>query len=139
MLDTFLPFDLECSFSAALVLTTASHVLPQVILPTNSIQGIKEVINAIAVRGNMQAKIRYMEIEQLEGLLRQQTQHLLQTRLGETYEADLAAEAEAVSVEQLTDYGNLFFSGWDFNSGLHGDQMINLADALGPEDLLLLG
>lgn len=135
-LDAFLPFDLECSFSAALVLAMASHILPQVVPTSFSTQEIKEVINAIAIRGNMQAKTRYLEIERLEGLLQQQTQTLLQTRRQtQTIEPDVAEEDDAVQLEQLADYGDLFFNGLDFDNGLHAHHMMNLADALGPEDI----
>lgn len=139
-LDTFLPFDLEYSFSTALVLTITIHVLPQIILPTGSVQTVKEVINAIVARGSVQARTRFMEIEQLEELLHRQTQQLLQARRpNDNYETFATTSGDAAEQEQLIDHGDLFFDGWDFNSGLHSQQMMSLADALGPEDLRLLG
>lgn len=132
--DTFLPFDLECAFSAAFILTTIAHLYPKLILETQSMQDVKDVIRTIGFRGNMQAKLRILELESLEQLLAQQTPGLRYTQPHETSVPGVVATSNMTGQMMMPQYGNLFFDDNDFSNGFSSQQMMNLADALDIDD-----
>lgn len=129
--DTFLPFDLECGYSATLALIMAAYVCPRILSPSDSIQDSKDVIATIVARGNSQATLRRLEIERMEELLRQRTQQVPEcTSLGETYHPRMAMSDMPVGQQSALDDATLFFDAFDPSNGVPGNGIMDLADAL---------
>lgn len=146
--DTFLPFDLECAFSAALILTMAEHVLPRAAPKNDTTAQASAIIKLIADRGSVQAGQRSVEVEQLAS-------HL--ANAGTINVHDSAAPGDSVTSQspglasftgpqhpsspQQQRYrqdpwtGSPFFDEWNFDTGLTADQITNLADALNTGDI----
>jgi hypothetical protein len=138
--DTFLPFDLECGYSATLALIMAGYVCPRILSPSDTIQNAKDVIATIAARGNSQATLRRLEIERMEELLHQRTQQAAEcTSLNETYDPRMAAMRDMPAGQQSAlDDAILFFDAFDPSNGVPDDGIMDLADALTIGDFDLL-
>lgn len=130
--DTFLPFDLECAYSATLALIMAGYVCPRILSPSDNIQNVKAVIATIAARGNSQATLRRLEIERMEELLHQRThqQGPECTSLSETYDAHMAMNDVPASQQSALDDAILFFDAFDPSNGVPDNGIMDLADAL---------
>lgn len=138
--DTFIPFDLECGYSATLALIMAGYVCPRVLSPSDDIQNAKEVITTIAARGNSQATLRMLEIERMEELLRQRTQQAPEhTGPGETYGHHIAMSDIPAGQQSVLDDAILFFDAFDPSNGVPDNGIMDLADALTIGDFDLLG
>ncbi|KAH8788152.1 hypothetical protein F5883DRAFT_478816 [Diaporthe sp. PMI_573] len=140
LLDTFLPFDLECGYSATLALIMAGYVCPRILSPSDTIQNAKDVIATIAARGNSQATLRRLEIERMEELLHQRTQQAAEcTSLNETYDPRMAAMRDMPAGQQSAlDDAILFFDAFVPSNGVPDDGIMDLADALTIGDFDLL-
>ncbi|OAA35555.1 C6 transcription factor [Metarhizium rileyi] len=68
MLEVFLPYDVEFAFGAALHLTMASAVFPDVVDYQHCRQLAHEIIHELVSRGNRIARARTAELEYLETL-----------------------------------------------------------------------
>lgn len=113
----------------------ASHLHPKVVSQDHSVENLKDIFSTIANWGNIQASQRRLEIEQLDQSLRRQTQMLQETR---TTNQPHNNESQSMAAQpEILDYPQLnapFFSEWTYDSGLSGNQIMSLADALDARD-----
>lgn len=119
---------MECAFSAAFVLVIAIAIYPEALPNEQSVWLAKEVIETIATRGSAQANLRKLEVQELEDLLASRFHDTrqtgdIQTPNNNSFVATLSEQPEST----------LFFDGWYFDTGLSGNQILNLADALDAE------
>ncbi|KAK2776493.1 C6 transcription factor [Colletotrichum kahawae] len=70
LLETFLPFDLEQTFSSAFVLTLMSSIPGLPDLEGNHMKGAFEILDTMIARGNVVARFRKEELEKLQEILR---------------------------------------------------------------------
>lgn len=109
----------------------AGYVCPRVLSPSTSVQTAKEVIAAVAARGNSQADLRRLEIERMEELLQQRApQAPERTSLGGTYDSQMAFSDVAAGQQSALDDAILFFDVFDPSNGVPDNGIIDLADAL---------
>ena len=119
----------------------AGFVHPKVTSPSASVRTVKDAINAIAARGNKQARLRNLEIEQLDEMLGQRTQLSLQTATQQPYmyDSQAALRSHPAGDMQITDFDDLFFDDFAFGTELTEPQMMDLAEALTAGDFGMLG
>lgn len=118
----------------------AAQLHPRIISQDDSVQTIKDTFSTISAWGNVQANLRRLEIEQLDELLRHQTQASREIR-----NAALTRnlESEVVNThfgdDDISQLASPFFSEWTFDAGLSSHQIMNLAEALHPSDFSSFG
>lgn len=132
--DTFLPYDLECGYSATLALIMVSYVCPRILSPGHNIQNAKDVIATIAAVGNSQATLRRLEIERMEELLHQRSQQAPEcTSLSETsqgHDRHMEMGDMPAGQQSTLDDAILFFDAFDPSNGVPDNGIMDLADAL---------
>lgn len=132
LLDSFLPFDLEAAFCAALVLVIAPIVHPKLIGGGDWLDSIFATLKHIALKGNVVAQLRKSEVEQLA-----QLPYVI--RQSQTYPnsfpnsgSPFAAPAATPVLDQISLPGleQPFFDEWVAHDGLSGAQIMDLVNAL---------
>ncbi len=132
LIERFLPFDLESIFSAGLVLHMVAYVHPKFLTDQDWRSKVMNVLNAMSLNGNLLARLRKAEIEELSSMF-------------EAIKLEQSAEFPMTSVRQrsssgTTDHASLpslgppFFDGDNMDDGLSGAQILDLVDALNEED-----
>ncbi|PYH96245.1 Zn(II)2Cys6 transcription factor [Aspergillus ellipticus CBS 707.79] len=94
LLESFLPFDLEFSYGAAVHLTMAGALLPDLVGQRNYSQQAHSILDEIISKGNRVAEIRKSELARLETLFEQLRQKSVSA--GTSRGASLGPVAEAV-------------------------------------------
>lgn len=152
LLDVFLPFDLESVFSSALVLVIASAMYPKLLPENNWLDTCYDIFDYMKGKGNAIAGLRKSEVERLVHI-RARTQHaqpLHDTSSMEnsyrpenvTGDREVAAQAtpDATASTEVSHPSlpslDPFFSEWLMDGGFNETQMMDLADALNPEDMI---
>lgn len=139
--DTFLPFDLECTFSAAFVLVMAMNVHPRLLPQDNWLHDATEAFDYMTVRGNTLGSIRKSEVEELARTLNHELGHQGNKSNNNNNNATGSAlplldpPSSAPSIQDrasLPSLGDPFFDAWIADDGLSGAQIMDLADALQP-------
>lgn len=149
LLESFLPFDLDAAFSAAIVLLLGVTIDPSLLrndasrLPT-----IYAVLDEMISRGNLIARFHKSELQQLEtnlGRLPGASEytstgghggHYRTTSQGTVYSTSGVGNASGFGDFQISpDY----LGEWNSEDGLSGDQLTALADYLDFEHLDWLG
>ena len=128
MADTFLPFDLECGFSAALALTMTHGIHPKLLPHASSVDDILLVFDHMIAKGNLMARMRKAEIQELarvrwDGQVRQHDRP-------DASHSSFATTQISPSSGGFNSLGDPFFDEWGTNTGLTGAQLVSLADAL---------
>lgn len=139
MIDTFLPFDLECGFSAALVLVMAQHTHPKAGPQIDNVQTALKVLGTIASRGNAHANLRKLEVEHLAEMLanpRCSYPNADTTACDDNDQANAAAGPS--DTQALPRFDTPFFGQWNYDYGLSGNQLMDLVNALEPENFGLI-
>lgn len=135
-------------FSAALVLVITSGVHPKLLPREDWLESCYEVFDHIAITGNDLAPLRKAEVEQLsrvrEGLESSRRHHpkQQQSSISENgSQLNVAVAQISPTPTSIPDYssipslGDPFFDEWIPDHGFSGAQMMDLADALNPQDL----
>lgn len=122
--DVFLPFDLESTFSAGLVLALVKGIHPKLLPNENWLKQILLALDFLAINGINQASTRKTEIEKLTTV-----------RWDKSSASRESLHNNEVSVisptsTDLPSLGDPFFDDWEFDEALSGAQLISLADAL---------
>lgn len=143
--DTFLPFDLESCFSAALVMVMASSVHPKLLPQENWLETYYGIFDYMIKAGNGLAVLRKAEV----GQLAQIKQRFHNTRPSQPNRSvdnptltPFAAAAQTSPVgasipdgSSLPSLGDPFFNEWIADDGFSGAQIMDLVDALNFQDL----
>lgn len=142
--DCFIPFDLETAFSAALILVIASGVHPKLLPRENWLDSCYSIFDYMAARGNALAALRRSEVQQLA-----QIKQDLGTNRSRQYDCNTNAISATAVAQQITptasvpDYASLpslgdpFFDEWIADDGISAAQILDLADALDPHEVVL--
>lgn len=126
----FLPFDLECGFSAALVLVMAQHTHPKIVPQSGNVQSALGVLGAIASRGNTHANLRKLEVEQLTDILTNPVPSFHSSSMTAYDHNEAANAAYLLDTETLPNFEAPFFDQWNFDYGISGNQIMDLVNAL---------
>ena len=133
LIENFLPFDLESTFSAGLVLQMVAYVHPKFLTDQDWRSDVANVLDAMISGGNLLARLRKAETEELS---------LMFESINLKHDATIAmTSAHQRSPSGATDHASLpslgppFFDGEDMDDGLSGAQILDLVDALNEEDL----
>ncbi|KAL9584292.1 MAG: hypothetical protein Q9203_004724 [Teloschistes exilis] len=139
LLESFIPFDLESTWSCALVLLLAKLVDPSLLRKEEScMPKIHSILDEMVSRGNLIAGLRKIELQQLDETLT--TLHnsaslgliTAPDSIGQSFEEgalggggvvrDVGSSHSQMQFEPLHD--------WNSEEGLSGDQLIAVADSL---------
>lgn len=152
LLDVFLPFDLESVFSSALVLVITSALYPKLLPENDWLNTCYNILDYMKERGNAIADLRRSEVERLVHI-RCRTQigeqlpnvssfengHLPGAVVGDheltaqpTPDPTSATEISHPSLPSLDPFFDELFTDVGFNE----TQMMDLANALNPEDMV---
>lgn len=141
-----MPFDREATFSAALVLTIATHVDPSLVKDQDSRHELaSSILTEMTSRGNLIADHQRQELEQLEALLNRSREMAVAAREaqqqgqlntpGSTESYALAPNEGMIGGnEQIvgTDFEGIgtLLSEWNSEDGLSGEHLMAVADSL---------
>ena len=126
-IDTFLPFDLECGFSAGLVLAMTNGIHPKLLPRHQWLDEIMLVFDYMLEKGNVMAGLRKAEIQELS-----QIKWTGRPRQYASSAVHLQPELPHISPSsvQPPSLGDPFFDEWGTHDGLTGAQLVSLANAL---------
>ncbi|KAI0974870.1 fungal-specific transcription factor domain-containing protein [Xylaria arbuscula] len=127
LLENFLPFDLESTFSSAFVLSLMAALPSCPLESTADVDASFYLLNQMVAKGNVIAELRKEDLEQLIHLL-----HLVSAEIAQR--GPLVTNAVAtVPVPNATDYDQILsdqLGGIDGFNGLSPEQMLSLAGLL---------
>ena len=141
LLESFIPFDLESTWSCAVVFLVANMVDPSLLRKNESwLQKTHSILDEMVSRGNLVAGLRKAELQQLDETLTRLHTTSLSTTLVGTHDAVLQRfEGDAAGAESVQDVGSSHshsqmqfepLQDWNSEEGLSGDQLIAVADSL---------
>ncbi|CAK4030524.1 Zn(II)2Cys6 transcription factor [Lecanosticta acicola] len=146
LLESFVPFDREAAFSAALVLTIATHVDPSLVKDSDPrLETASSILDEMASRGNLIAEHQRQELEQLASILSKsremanalresQQQGQLNTP-GSTESYAIAPSEGMIGMNEQMPGDNFdsigtLLSEWNSEDGLSGEHLMAVADSL---------
>ncbi|KAF2717807.1 hypothetical protein K431DRAFT_349272 [Polychaeton citri CBS 116435] len=142
LLESFLPFDLEVTWSSALVLFMTRAVDPSLLVEADThMMPAYKILDEITARGNLIAEHRRSELRQLEMTLKHlESQEANEGRLDAASAAPPGygspawhAIGQADTSQSQQDIDQLL--GWDLGVELSGEQLETIANALSFEDM----
>ncbi|KIV89326.1 hypothetical protein, variant [Exophiala mesophila] len=131
LLDVFFPFDLESAASAGFVLEMASKVHPKLSFTREWFGALIEVLDFIALHGNVLATQRKAEIEDLVNMLNdEEVQQRDATSTTAALTMTSPAQAQTFDPPSFPSLGDPFFDNWHLHEALSGGQIMELVTAL---------
>lgn len=140
--ESFLPFDLEVTWSSALVVLLTDIVAPSLLKEKVLLLNIAHtVLDEMIARGNLIAKFRKAELQQLDAKLKALASITdysspaanFAIQRSEQIDGPWDAMIQVGSAPSHTDSD--FLREWDFEDPLSGEQLAAVADSFNPNSL----